>query len=157
MKTFPKVLSALTAVLWLGFAVSAGAQDDPNTMAGKAGWGSCGNDVQKFCADVKPGEGRIMECLAQHESDLSQKCATHRANLRAKWETKRKELRQACQSDIDKFCEGVEPGPGIGQCLHQHMNDLSDTCQAETQKLKKRMQERGTASKTQSSDEQEQE
>lgn len=36
---------------------------------------ACRGDVQKFCKDVKPGEGRIVQCLQQHQGELSQGCA----------------------------------------------------------------------------------
>jgi len=34
----------------------------------------CKADVQKFCSEVKPGGGRIIECLKEHENDLSPQC-----------------------------------------------------------------------------------
>jgi LysR family transcriptional activator of nhaA len=34
----------------------------------------CGADRQKFCGDVKPGAGRIKNCMADHESELSGAC-----------------------------------------------------------------------------------
>ena len=36
----------------------------------------CAADVQKFCKDVKPGEGRVIECLKSHQSELSQACSS---------------------------------------------------------------------------------
>ena len=35
---------------------------------------ACKPDAAKFCSDVKPGEGRVMVCLRQHESELSDAC-----------------------------------------------------------------------------------
>ncbi len=35
---------------------------------------ACKPDVEKFCAGVAAGGGRIMECLKQHESELSDAC-----------------------------------------------------------------------------------
>ena len=35
---------------------------------------SCKTEVQKYCQDVKPGEGRIIQCLKGHESQLSAQC-----------------------------------------------------------------------------------
>ena len=34
----------------------------------------CKTDLQKFCADVKPGEGRGLACLNKHDKDVSQTC-----------------------------------------------------------------------------------
>src|SRR5689334_1327401 len=35
---------------------------------------TCKDEVQKFCADVKPGGGRILRCLHKHQSELSPDC-----------------------------------------------------------------------------------
>ena len=35
---------------------------------------ACADDVQKFCKDVKPGQGRIAKCLKENEKDLSPEC-----------------------------------------------------------------------------------
>ncbi len=35
---------------------------------------ACKADREKFCKDVKPGEGRVMDCMKQHESELSGEC-----------------------------------------------------------------------------------
>lgn len=34
----------------------------------------CKADLQKFCAEVKPGEGRGLACLNKHDKDVSQTC-----------------------------------------------------------------------------------
>jgi hypothetical protein len=34
----------------------------------------CAADVRKLCALVKPGEGRIQQCLEAHYQDLSHDC-----------------------------------------------------------------------------------
>lgn len=35
---------------------------------------ACKEDAKKLCKDIKPGEGRIAQCLKQHEGELSSAC-----------------------------------------------------------------------------------
>ena len=38
--------------------------------------------------------------------------------------------REACQSDYEKFCQGVEQGGGrIIKCLNDHLSELTPQCQ----------------------------
>ena len=45
-------------------------------MALKYSIEACEADADKFCMDVQPGEGRIVECLRSKESDLQASCVT---------------------------------------------------------------------------------
>lgn len=38
------------------------------------GFAACEADKSKFCAEVKPGEGRIVECMRAHKEELSSAC-----------------------------------------------------------------------------------
>ena len=35
---------------------------------------ACKDDLQKFCADVKPGQGRGLACIDKHSKEVSQGC-----------------------------------------------------------------------------------
>ena len=45
---------------------------------------ACEQDAKKLCEDTKPGGGRIMQCLKQHESELSPACKEHMDKPRGK-------------------------------------------------------------------------
>lgn len=45
---------------------------------------ACQEDVQKNCKDVKPGGGRILQCLKAHESALSPQCREKLAEAKGK-------------------------------------------------------------------------
>ena len=34
----------------------------------------CRDDLKKYCADIKPGEGRLLNCIDKHEKQVSSRC-----------------------------------------------------------------------------------
>jgi len=36
--------------------------------------GECRDDLKSYCADIKPGEGRLLECLKNNEKKISNRC-----------------------------------------------------------------------------------
>jgi len=48
-----------------------------------------------------------------------------------------KEVRAACQTDVQKLCAGVQPGGGrIVACLKEHKDEVSDSCKQAIAKAK---------------------
>lgn len=39
--------------------------------------GACKTDYEKFCKDVQPGQGRIINCLKANEAKLSPECSAY--------------------------------------------------------------------------------
>ncbi len=105
--------------------------------AEEKGGGACKDDVQKFCKDVQPGGGRIIKCLKEHESELSEGCKQQQAAKKEARKEKREEIKAACKDDVQKFCKDVKPGDGrIINCLKQNESSLSSACQGELPKKK---------------------
>ena len=52
---------------------------------------ACKADVEKLCADAKPGGGEIPKCLHDHEADLSDTCKQAMARRHARHEQKSSE------------------------------------------------------------------
>jgi hypothetical protein len=95
----------------------------------------CAEDAAKLCKDVKPGGGRLAQCLKEHEKDLSPQCKESVEAARAK----AKEAYEACTDDIQTFCKEVKPGAGrIVKCLRENEKQLSSECRQKlTQKRTK--------------------
>ena len=36
--------------------------------------GECRDDLESFCAEVKPGEGRLLDCLSKNETKITNRC-----------------------------------------------------------------------------------
>jgi len=34
----------------------------------------CKDDLKKYCADIKPGEGRLLNCIDKHDKEVSDRC-----------------------------------------------------------------------------------
>ena len=89
--------------------------------------GACKADAEKFCKDVKPGQGRIVRCMQAHENELSPACQDQIAADKEKAQ----EFRKACSPDAAKFCKDIKPGHGrIISCLKSHEAELSPQCDA---------------------------
>lgn len=87
----------------------------------------CAEDRKKFCGDIKQGDGAIMKCMKEHESQLSAECKAMGEKMRGKM----KAGREACKGDVEKFCKGKERGGGaIIKCLKEHASELSAECKA---------------------------
>lgn len=52
----------------------------------------CAADVEKLCKDVKPGEGRVRDCLIKNSAKLSDGCKARTERVRVKLEEKGKKV-----------------------------------------------------------------
>jgi hypothetical protein len=96
----------------------------------------CAEDVKQFCAEVKPGGGRIEHCLRGAKQNVSLAC---RERLDA-WDKKARSLLEefslACEVDIGRLCGEVKPGEGrVMACLVKREDELSSSCRSETDRF----------------------
>jgi len=100
---------------------------------------ACGDDLNKFCSSVTPGEGRLIFCMMAHEDKISEKCdhalydasrkMEHTLNLVA-------EAADACWHDIEAHCANGPVGGGhIAQCLIDNKKKLRAACRTEIEKF----------------------
>jgi len=106
--------------------------------------GPCSPDIQKFCADVKQGGGRIAECLKAHHPDLSTACKDKMTQVKKAV----KEAHNECVGDVQKFCSNVKEGHGrIIHCLRSHQSELSSQCQSAMVNAKELRQKNNSSAK----------
>src|SRR4030042_2227962 len=95
---------------------------------------TCCDDIEKYCKEIKPGGGRIMNCLKAHETELSVSCRGKIGELQGIIT----DCEQACAGDIAKFCKEVQIGGGrIVKCLREHDKQLSPSCSAKLEMIGK--------------------
>jgi len=110
MKTLTLIASLGAALLMTHSAFAA------STLA-KA----CAADIKAQCADVKPGGGRLKDCVKSHFSDLSADCQVAIVRAAA--------VAKACKADVKSFCADVKPAKGaIADCMKEHTAEVSDSC-----------------------------
>jgi hypothetical protein len=118
--------------IFIALAVMIGFSVSSEVFAQK---GPCAGDIEQFCKDVQPGQGRIVKCMKEHEKDLSPGCKAHVAEMKKKMG----EVQEACADDAARFCSGVQQGGGrIMRCLKEHENDLTPPCKAKMQEHRQR-------------------
>ena len=123
-----RIRTALLAALGASFIVAVPASF-AQQKAGKAGGEQvCREDAKKFCSGVRPGGGRIYNCLTSHDADLAPACRERLAAAKARYD----EFVKACKSDADKYCKAIPPGGGrILSCLKGRESDLTPDCKAQ--------------------------
>jgi hypothetical protein len=91
---------------------------------------ACTTDTGRFCSNVQMGEGRIIQCLGKHATNLSTRCADEIAKLDAGRE-KMLAVQNACKADVVTLCPGAEStASGVLECLQTNEAKLSTECKA---------------------------
>jgi hypothetical protein len=121
--------AAVTVLLLAG---AAGAQTPAASSGADAVTEPCRADMEKLCAGIEPGGGRMKDCLRQHAGQLSPGCRkTLRKLAKAAQENGGMQWVHACRDDIGTMCKGVDPGGGrIVACLQSHADQVSPGCKA---------------------------
>jgi|SRR5471032_2250118 Cysteine rich repeat len=77
------LIKAIGAISIFSLAAMSAFATDTAPQSGSPVAAACKQDVQTLCTDVKPGEGRVKECMKSHHEQLSAGCkAAIKANRR---------------------------------------------------------------------------
>ena len=92
----------------------------------------CSKEIDSYCKNVTPGEGRLLACLYAYEDKLSTRCEYALYDAAAQLEravTALSYLANECRDDLNKYCSSVRPGEGrLLDCLDKKRDVISDRC-----------------------------
>ena len=115
----------------MSFEPALAQQPTDKAAAGKRGAGRdrvCVEDAKKFCSKVRPGGGRMYQCLSSHSAELAPACREQMEAAKARWD----KFIAACKGDIEKACRTIPPGQGrVLSCLKGREDQLTPECRAE--------------------------
>jgi hypothetical protein len=120
--------SALGMFIMLATTGSALAQDTLLDHVAQA----CRADIDKYCANVTPGEGRLLNCAAAYRDQLSDQCTgaiIDAAMIIEDMTYLAIDVAQACETELETWCGDVEVGEGrVLACLDEHDDELGEAC-----------------------------
>lgn len=92
----------------------------------------CKVELEKYCKNVTPGEGRILACLYAYGDKLSPKCEYALYDAAAQLERAVAALSYVaneCDGDLDEYCADIAPGEGrLLDCLKKKEKQLTKRC-----------------------------
>jgi hypothetical protein len=95
---------------------------------------ACKGDVEQYCKNVQPGQGRMMRCLHDNQAKLSASCKEQLAQIdeqRRQMHERMHGVAEACKGDAQQYCKDVHPGGGrVARCLKDNEAKLSSACKA---------------------------
>jgi hypothetical protein len=115
------------AIMLFGINSAIAQQDLVETVAN-----GCKTELEKYCNQVTPGQGRVLACLYAYGDKLSSKCEYALYDAAVQLERAVAALSYVaneCDADMEKYCESIEPGEGrLLECLEKHDKEVSGRC-----------------------------
>lgn len=92
----------------------------------------CKAEIEKYCSNVTPGDGRVLACLYAYGDKLSGRCEYALYDAAVQLERAVAALSYAaneCSADLRKYCASVEAGEGrLLECLQKNDAQVSNRC-----------------------------
>ena len=93
---------------------------------------ACEGDLEQYCSQVTPGNGRLLYCVAAHEDKLSGQCSYalyEAAALLEDLSVAIEYVAVSCETEIETLCKDVALGEGrILECLVENEAAVGETC-----------------------------
>ena len=93
---------------------------------------ACEADLEQYCSQVTPGEGRLLHCMAAHEDKISGRCDYafyQAATLLEQLSAAVTYVATECKADIQTHCSDIAVGEGrILACLADHESEVAESC-----------------------------
>lgn len=126
MKT-KRIFGIVLGLIFL-IAMPAMAEQDLVQTIGEG----CKAELETYCKDVTPGEGRVIACLYAHGDKISGKCEYALYDAAVQLERAVAALSYVaneCDEDLDKHCGDVAVGEGrLLNCLEKNDKTVSKRC-----------------------------
>ena len=94
---------------------------------------ACESDIENYCSQVTPGNGRLLHCMAAHEDKISGKCEYAFYQASSVLEQLSVAIRyfvQECKTEIETLCSDVAMGDGkMLACLDSQKEKVGKDCQ----------------------------
>lgn len=123
-----KHLTAICAAILLLALTGPLAADDIVSTVEKG----CATEIENYCSQVSPGEGRLLACFYAHEDKLSGQCQYALYDASAQLDRAVSSLNYVasqCEDDIMKHCAQVQVGEGrVLDCLAANKESVSASC-----------------------------
>ena len=92
----------------------------------------CESDIQNYCNQVTPGNGRLLHCMAAHEDKISGRCdyaLYQAASLLEQLSVAISYVAKECQTEIQTLCSETKVGEGrILACLERQEEEVGTAC-----------------------------
>ena len=110
------------------FAVGALAQEGLVRTVAEG----CKTELETYCKNVTPGEGRVLACLYAYEDKLSGRCeyALYDASVQLERVVNALSyVANECRDDLKAYCSAVKPGEGrLLDCIEKNKAKVSGRC-----------------------------
>ena len=93
---------------------------------------ACETDIENYCSQVTPGNGRLLHCMAAHEDKISGQCEYalyQAATLLEQLSAAIVYVAEQCRTEIETVCNDIVMGEGrLASCIAEHEAEASDGC-----------------------------